>query len=852
MDISASENQPVSPSEHLYTAVAGALPALQETPVTDDRVSKKHSASERLSSSLRLPPVGMVPDERNWTPLPNTSLHYSHAFTADVERLYELDIRKQGPLFEPSQSSAVYFLVHTSPSKAVDLDVLIYSSPDDTNPVIAPMVRLEDGRQFVGIDDGGTTIGEGTRFAYRNRQTGAIIADPYAYQLSSFEWTTIPGRYELPNQTHFKPLQCIVRQDPLVTALKERGGKDIASPPELSDIKTVKFHTDRTLDLTDAQLGPGFEGTQGTLKALQSPFVQQQLLKGFNQVELFPIHSFGTEVPTFYEDGKFNPDARNVWGYMPISHFSIDPSRVHNKANPWAEVIGTIDSLHRAGFCVAVDMVPHSFEAADERPSDPKDFRGPSLNFRELDREGYYATYKDGRLRNFSGCGNAFRFAPVAGRNYEPDSLEATVGEGGAYFLRASEMIFQLGARARVDQGILMGRDATGKFSPDAQVYSILNKIAKGYDTGLVCESCDCGRYGPGKSTDWLRIEPYGDIPTQDFIGGREWARRAMVDKEMGMTRDVANIMNGHGASYDRNSSLTESRRVVMVSPHDGPTKYDGLKDLLKQSGFRDKYFGRAHEDLLTEGETTLTVAEKEQLIERRLVSAAALGVEFLTTFSPSNQRLWNYGAQFLADQKGNHNAYNKPEFVNKSFSSPEAWREEYHDHWLAKEALRDELGVFSHARFLKAPPLPYFDKTGDWMNRGSYQDNDERWSGGHSPQILSAWYSGKEINKPDVLVTWCSGPRRFKNEHIDEAVYLPEPGVSDTGERFVWLRRADSSALVVPEDKDWKRGVFEPFIVEHGTGVFFETAGVQVFQRVTERDANKLMTAYWEQKGQA
>jgi len=805
-------------------------------------INKGQPPSFNSSPAVRLEPAGCVPDEKNWREVSSeSSLKMSHSFTSVVEQLYQDDVRKQGPLFEPSVSSAVYFLVHTAPHQTTPLEVLIYDSPDDKNPSVVPMTRLEDGRQFVGIDDGGKTIGEGTRFAYRNPQTGALIADPYAYQLSQFEWTTVPRLDEMPNQSHFKPIQCTVRQDPLVSAIRARGGRDIAAAPDYGDIRTVKFHMLRTSDLTDEQLGAGFEGTQGTLKALQSPFVQRELLKGFNQIEFFPIHSCGTGVPTFYEDGPLNPDARDVWGYMPISHFSIDPSRVYNKDNPWAEVIETIDSLHRAGLRVAVDVVPHSLEE-----------KGPKLNLGILDRDGYYATYDDGRLRNYSGCGNAIRFVPTPGRDYELNSLESQVGEGGAYFLRSIESLFRIGADVRIDQGIMIGRNEWGDFSPDAKAFSLLSQLANTHGSRVVCESSDCGKDGPG-SSDWIRIEPYAPtapvhpdskIRTQDF-GAREITRNAMADFAIGMIREVANVLNGHGVSYARSGLLADSNRVVPVSPHDGFTLYDDMNERLKRSRFRDQYFSNAHDTLLTESERKLTADQQEKLIERRLVSSAALGVEFLTTFSPATERLWNYGAQFLADQMGNHNAYDRPEFSNRSFTEVESWRDEYRKAWLKKEELREELGIFSHSRFLGHPSLQYFDGSGQCMNRGYDHEVNARWGAGHSPQILSAWYSGEKFHKSDVLVTWCSGPR--KREY--DAVHLPNPGVSETGERYVWLRRTDSSALITPGEKS---DIFEPMIVNQSEGVFFQTGGVQVFQRVTEREANNHITRYWQEKGQA
>lgn len=850
---SAASASAVAANSPIQTAEIHRVRSHSVDESTISEINRGQPPSFSSSPAVRLEPAGCVPDEKNWKEVSSeASLKMSHSFTAVVEQLYQEDVRKQGPLFEPSVSSAVYFLVHTAPQQTTPLEVLIYNSPDDTNPTVVPMTRLEDGRQFVGIDDGGKTIGEGTRFAYRNPQTGAIIADPYAYELSPFEWTTVPGKDEMPKQSHFKPIQCTVRQDPLVAAIRARGGKDIAPAPDYEDIRTLKFHTLRTSDLTDEQLGKGFEGTQGTLKALQSPFVQREMLKGFNQIEFFPIHSFATEVPTFYSDGKFNPDACNVWGYMPISHFSIEPSRVHNKDNPWAEVVETIDSLHRAGFRVAVDVVPHSFEAADGRPSDLRDFKGPDINFRMLDREGYYASYNDGRLRNYSGCGNAFRFVPTPGRNYEPSSLESQVGEGGAYFFRSIESLFRLGADVRIDQGIMIGRNEWGDFSPDAKAFSLLSRLANTYGSRVICESGDCGKDGPG-SSDWIKIEPYAPtemvhrsskIRTQDF-GAREITRNAMADFAMGMIREVANVLNGHGVSYARNGLLADSNRVVPVSPHDGYTLYDDMNERLKRSRFRDQYFSNAHDTLLTESEKKLAGEQQEKLIERRLVSSAALGVEFLTTFSPATERLWNYGAQFLADQIGNHNAYDRPEFSNNSFRSVEPWRDEYRKTWLKKEELREELGIFSHARFLGHPSLQYFDGSGQCMNRGYDHEVNARWGAGHSPQILSAWYSGEKFDKSDVLVTWCSGPRKQSYD----AVHLPNPGISETGERYVWLRRADSSALVMPGDKT---DIFQPLIVNQSEGVFFQTGGVQVFQRVTEREANSHITRYWQERGQA
>lgn len=817
--------------------------------------------SVRSFPAAQLVPVGCVPDEKNWSDVAKgLSLKMTHSFTPLVEQLYQSDVRKQGPLFEPSVSSAVYFLVHTAPAHHDPLEVLIYNSASDTSPVAVPMVRLENGHYFVGIDDEGKTIGEGTRFAYRNKTTGAIIADPYAYELTPFEWKTVPSLGEMPNQSHFKPIQCIVRQDPLVSAVRKLE-RDIAASPDYNDIRTFKFHPSMTADLSDEQLGEGFEGTQGTLKALQSSFVQEKILKGCNQIELFPIHSFGTEVPTFYAGGRKNDDAQNVWGYMPISHFSIDPSRVFNKSDPWFELLQTVDSLHLAGFKVVVDEVPHSFEAGDElstkrdstkEPENTSAFMGPDLSFRILDRAGYYPTYKDGRLRDYSACGNAFRFTPVPGRKYEQGSLESNFGEGGAYFIRSMETLFRAGIGVRVDQGPILGRDGDN-FSPDSKVYVYLSKLANRHGTTITYEPCDAG-------PAWYQVKPYAPHAqvhhtakprTQDFETLNQ-ILLAASEGSVDLCRKVACIWNGNDAIYGREGQLTESNRVI-IFPHDGKSLFDRVVDCQEHSSFFAHHKPHALKTLLSEDEKkTLTADEASKQIQIRFAAAGTLCAEFLTTFAPTTNRTWVHGTQWAMSRDGEPNSYNKPQYWNRSFiEEQDRWRGKYHDTWLQKEELRVELGIFAHDRIVPDSQLKasYFDDRGELMSKGDGDSDHARWQYG---RVLSKWYSGSETNKPDVLVTWCAGPRN----DAENPVRLPEPGVNESGEKYVWLRRADSSSFPLPSpDGDGMRGedaVFEPLIVEKQRGILFNTVGVQVFQRLLEREARELVQSYWEKKGQA
>ena len=106
---------------------------------------------------------------------------------------------------------------------------------------------------------------------------------------------------------------------------------------------------------------------------------------GANVVELQPIQEFDAKEKEAYH-----------WGYMPVNFFS--PASVYGTKPHDGSVIEEfaqlVDTFHEAGLAVVLDVVYNHV--------------GIPPHLIHLDKEIYFSTY-DGRLSNFSGCGNDLR-----------------------------------------------------------------------------------------------------------------------------------------------------------------------------------------------------------------------------------------------------------------------------------------------------------------------------------------------------------------------------------------------------------------------------------------------------------
>ncbi len=176
------------------------------------------------------------------------------------------------------------------------------------------------------------------------------------------------------------------------------------TPPPWCDIVVMEVHVRDLLAKAEAHISPDERGGfSGLAKWLSSPdcYIRRA---GVNCVELQPIHEFTALKKSDYE-----------WGYMPVNWFSPSSSYASNpsEASQVREFAELVEAFHKAGISVILDVVYNHF-------GDP--------NFLlKIDKEYYFEMSPDGRLVNYSGCGNDFRARSPMALRMIVDSLKRMV-----------------------------------------------------------------------------------------------------------------------------------------------------------------------------------------------------------------------------------------------------------------------------------------------------------------------------------------------------------------------------------------------------------------------------------------
>ncbi len=134
------------------------------------------------------------------------------------------------------------------------------------------------------------------------------------------------------------------------------------------------------------------ETLRGTYKALGSSPVVTHLKKlSMTALELLPVQTFIDE----------NTGKTNYWGYAPLNYFT-PTTRYAQGENAGEELKTTVKSLHESGIEVILDVVyNHTCEG---------NHLGPTLSFKGIDNEAYYALQPENKRFNIddTGCGNLF------------------------------------------------------------------------------------------------------------------------------------------------------------------------------------------------------------------------------------------------------------------------------------------------------------------------------------------------------------------------------------------------------------------------------------------------------------
>lgn len=143
---------------------------------------------------------------------------------------------------------------------------------------------------------------------------------------------------------------------------------------------------------------------------------------GVNAVELMPIFEFD-ETHIKNVDPKTKEPLVNYWGYSPL-HFFAPMRRFAFDAKdfgPIQEFKTMVRELHRNGIEVILDVVyNHTGESSD------------FINhFRGIDKPSYYMLDKDGKNKNYTGCGNTFNVNHPITKRLILDSLLFWINEMG-------------------------------------------------------------------------------------------------------------------------------------------------------------------------------------------------------------------------------------------------------------------------------------------------------------------------------------------------------------------------------------------------------------------------------------
>lgn len=233
-------------------------------------------------------------------------------------------------------------------------------------------------------------VGDTTRLAL---QTGHAVSDPLRPEQSWHEHQ--PG----PHDNAASMPKCVV-----VDAAAERAaGAAVAPRPAIADSRRVIYEA-HVKALT--RLHPEVpEHQRGSYAALGHPAVLAHLQRiGITTVCLLPVH---------HHIGERHLLARglvNHWGYNTLNAFAPDPGYAATTATrdpQTAEQAAAIrhefrhmvDALHRGGIEVVLDVVfNHTAES---------DLDGPTLSWRGLGQNAWYAMAEGGVPHNFSGTGNS-------------------------------------------------------------------------------------------------------------------------------------------------------------------------------------------------------------------------------------------------------------------------------------------------------------------------------------------------------------------------------------------------------------------------------------------------------------
>ncbi|XP_048497909.1 isoamylase 3, chloroplastic isoform X6 [Beta vulgaris subsp. vulgaris] len=269
---------------------------------------------------------------------------------------------------------------------------------------------------------------------------------------------------------------------------------------------------------------------------------------GINAVELLPVFEFDE----MELQRRSNPRDHmiNTWGYSTINFFapmSRYASCGGGPINAALEFKEMVKALHNAGIEVILDVVYNHTNEADDRYPYTTSFRG-------IDNKVYYMVDGDGKLMNYSGCGNTLNCNHPVVMELILDSLRHWVNE---YHVDGF----------RFDLASVLCRGTDGLPLDAPPLVKAIAKDAVLSKCKIIAEPWDCGGlYLVGQFPNWDRWAEWNGKYRDDV--------RRFIKGDCGLKGSFATRISGSADLY-RVNKRKPYHSINFIIAHDGFTLYD-------------------------------------------------------------------------------------------------------------------------------------------------------------------------------------------------------------------------------------------------------------------------------------
>ncbi|HOJ32601.1 MAG TPA: glycogen debranching protein GlgX [Candidatus Hydrogenedentes bacterium] len=348
---------------------------------------------------------------------------------------------------------------------------------------------------------------------------------------------------------------------------------------------------------------------------------------GVTAVELLPVHHCGERPIKARKNPNTGEPLFNYWGYQPIGYFAPDGWYASGGGNgeQLDEFRDMVKALHAAGIEVIVDVVfNHTAESVETEPN---------LCFRGIDNTVYYHVDREGKYKNFTGCGNSVNCNHPIVREFIMDCLHYWVNE-----LHVDGFRFDLAS--------VLNRDRYGNLLQNAPIVEQIAEDPLLCETKLIAEPWDVagafqlGAFGEGRWAEW-------NSRFRDDV-------RRFWRGDVGMKGDFAKRITGSPDLF-QDDGRGPQHSINYITAHDGFT----LHDLVSYNRKHNADNGECNRDGMDENFSWNCGAEGEDDDPLVVALRSRMRKNFLATlFLSIGVPMLLGGDEFGRTQRGNNNAY--------------------------------------------------------------------------------------------------------------------------------------------------------------------------------------------------